>query len=226
MPNRALEQFGKYYNAFMLEGAKFVGKYDIPECPCTATTIPENLIAYSDIGRSNQPVDAFVHFYINDREFDTPRGGIWNNPTTALQKLKRYRGVITPDFSTYQDMLAADKIYNTRRMRTFGFWLTKQGFEVINNVRWGTPETYEYCFEGIPQNSILSVGTIGCLKEKRDWNRFSDGLQEMIKRLRPNTILVYGSAPDELFEKYRSEGISIISYRSRIQLYFDKRKTL
>lgn len=37
------------------------------------------------------------------------------------------------------------------RMRAYGYWLGKNGIPVINNIRWGTPETFEYCFEGIPE---------------------------------------------------------------------------
>lgn len=225
MTTRAWAEFAQHYNASMLEGAQFVGSFDIPLCPCTASDAPQRLIAYSDLGRDahNTRHDAFVHFYINDCEFDTPRGGIWNNPKAALKKLQKCRGVITPDFSTCQDMPVAMKIYNTYRMRAFGFWLTKQGFEVINNIRWGTPETYSYCFDGIPTNGIVSIGTVGCIREKCNWQRFSEGLDEMIRRLRPSMIIVYGSAPDRFFAKHRETGISIVAYPSRTQLYFDAR---
>ena len=221
MLKRALKKFAEYCNAFMVDGAKFVGKYDIPECPSTATSLPTHLIAYSDIKR-NKLSTGFAHFYIDDYKFDTRRGGIWNKPETALKKLRQCQGVITPDFSTYQEMPASMKIYNTYRMRAFGLWLTKQGIPVINNVRWGTPETYAYCFDGIPQNSIVSIGTVGCIKEKNNWQRFREGLAEMIKRLCPSTIIVYGSAPDKFFGKYRETGLPIIEYPSRMQMFFEE----
>ena len=41
----------------------------------------------------------------------------------------------TPDFSTYQDFPEPLKVYNTYRMRAFGYWLTKNGIKVINNIR-------------------------------------------------------------------------------------------
>lgn len=122
---------------------------------------------------------------------------IWSNPQEALKKFKRCGGVITPDFSTYQDMPVALKIYNTYRMRAFGHWLGKQGLQVINNVRWGTSETYKYCFDGIEQNSIVCVSTVGCIKDEKDELRFSRGLSTMIQYINPRHILVYS------FEKYR-----------------------
>lgn len=45
-------------------------------------------------------------------------------------------------------------------MLSFGRWISQFGIPVINNVRWGTEETWEYCFDGIPYNSIVAIGTV------------------------------------------------------------------
>ena len=107
-------------------------------------------------------------------------------------------------------------------MRAFGYWYGSiLGNEVINNVRWGTPETYEYCFDGIPQNSIVAIGTVGGSPRKLiDRERFEDGLFEMVERLSPQTIIVYGSAKYPCFDKLHEQGINIVSYPSRKALVF------
>lgn len=46
----------------------------------------------------------------------------------------------------------------------------------------------------------------------------------MIRRLTPKIILVYGSAPDKFFGKYRKAGIQIIEYPSRTNVAFEKRQ--
>ena len=44
------------------------------------------------------------------------------------------------------------------------------------SVRWGTEETFQYCFDGIPQNSIVAAGTVGGSPRKRkDRDRFETG---------------------------------------------------
>lgn len=53
------------FNAFMVKGAIFKGKYDIPFCPTTAKEAPKKLIAY-DLIQSSTDYDAYVHFYIDD----------------------------------------------------------------------------------------------------------------------------------------------------------------
>ena len=40
------------------------------------------------------------------------------------------------------------------------------------------------------------------------------GLDYVISKLRPNAIIVYGSAPNTIFEKYRAMGITILQFDS------------
>ena len=111
-------------------------------------------------------------------------------------------------------------------MRAFGYWYGKQGGAVINNVRWGTPETYDYCFNGIPKNDIVAIGTSGGSPRKLvDRKRFEDGLDEMVKRLNPHTIIVYGSANYDCFEKLKEQGINIIDFPSQTAKAFERRKS-
>ncbi len=191
------------WNAFMTKDAAFTNN-DIPICPTTAEHPPSDIITWEEAKsiykkhrikkELNFKHNAFVCWYIDDYKFDGLRG-IWNDHNFALKVLRHFAGVITPDFSTYQDFPEPIKLYNTYRMRAFGYWLGKNGIPVINNVRWGTPETYRYCFDGIEQNNIVAIGTCGGSPRKLiDRQRFEDGLTELVKRLKPHTILIYGSA--------------------------------
>lgn len=110
-------------------------------------------------------------------------------------------------------------------MRLYGYWLGNEGIAVINNVRWGTEETFEYCFEGIPVNSIVAIGTVGGGPRKLvNRPRFEAGLYKMVEKLKPHTILVYGSANGACFDKLRKQGINIVSYQSKTSKDFERRK--
>lgn len=219
------------WNAFMCEGAKF-SLNDIPFCPTTAENLPVTIITWEEakaiykcrIAAKDYAfrVDAFVCWYLDDYKFDGPRG-IWHDSTHALKVLCHFSGAITPDFSTYQDFPEPLKIYNTYRMRVFGYWLGKNNIPVINNVRWGTSETFRYCFDGIPHNSIVAVGTCGGSPQKiHDRDRFETGLNELVKVLCPHTILVYGSASYPCFDKLIDRGIKIVSYPSQTAKAFER----
>ena len=75
-----------------------------------------------------------------------------------IEIIKHFGGIITPDFSTNIDFPQALKFFNTYRMRAFGYWVSIFGINVINNVRW-SPDTKAYCFNGIPKNSVVCLGT-------------------------------------------------------------------
>ncbi len=221
------------WNAFMAEGAMF-GKYDIPYCPTTAADIPKEQVTWEEakqihrthISKKDEDyfVDAYINWYIDDYKFDGPRG-LWHDYNFALRVIKHFAGIITPDFSTYQDFPHPIKINATYRMRIFGYWVGKQGINVVNNVRWGTEETFEYCFEGVPKNSIVSIGTVGGGPRKlADRSRFEAGLYKMVEVLNPHTILVYGSAKGECFDELRKRGIIIVSYQSKTARVFEGRK--
>lgn len=221
------------WNAYMAVGATF-SPNDIPYCPTTATELPKSILTWEEakaIYRKNISVkidfkyDAFVCFYIDDYKFDGPRG-IWHDSAQALKVLRHFSGVITPDFSTYQDFPEPLKIYATYRMRLMGYWLGRNGIAIINNVRWGTDETYRYCFDGIPQNSIVAIGTVGGSPHKYiDRDRFESGLFKMVAVLNPHTIIVYGSANYKCFEDLKSQGIHIVAFPSQTSLAFERRKS-
>ncbi len=221
------------WNAHMVEGATFTYN-DIPLCPTTATTVPESIITWDEAkhiykiavadSKKNFRHNAFVCFYLDDYKFDGPKG-IWSNENAALDVLRHFAGVISPDFSTYQDFPEPIKVYNTYRMRSCGYWYGRNGLAVINNVRWGTPETWRYCWDGIPVNSIVCIGTVGGSPRKlEDRVRFENGLDEMVRVLSPHTILVYGSANYTCFEKLKTQGIIVISYPSRTASAFERRR--
>jgi len=220
------------WNAHMAQNAVF-GAQDIPFCPTTTKSLPSTIITWEEakaiykerISKKdyNFKFDAFVCFYIDDYKFDGPRG-IWHDCKQALKVLRHFAGVITPDFSTYQDFPEPIKLYATYRMRLFGYWLGVNGLEVINNVRWGTPETWDYCFEGIPKNSIVAIGTVGGSPRKHiDKDRFENGLFKMVEMLAPHTIIVYGSDKYPCFDKLKEQGIHIVSFKSSTAMYWEGR---
>ena len=232
--NKKRKNIKDIWNAFMVEGADFGSSdFDFPFCPTTieADKIPTKLITYSEAinlcnklskVNKNFHYDAFVCFYEDDQYFDGKRKGIWAYPRNAYDILRHFSGIITPDFSTYQDFPIALKIYNTYRMRAFGYWygtLCHNG--VINNVRWGSRETYAFCFDGVPKNSLIAIGTVGGSPYKLlDRKRFEDGLHEMIIRLNPSGLIVYGSANFPCFEELKKRGMQIFQYSSRTNSYY------
>ena len=210
------------FNAYMCKDAMF-GRNDIPHCPTTATKLPEEVITWEEakniykkqlrLKNENFTHKAFVCFYMDDYKFDGSRG-IWHDSAHALKVIRHFGGVITPDFSTYQDFPEPLKIYNTYRMRVFGYWLVDNDVKVIPNVRWGDKRSYDFCCNGVGTNGTIAIGSHGCIKLLTDRPFFEEGLKHIVHQLHPKTIIVYGAAPDKIFDAYRKMGISIVQFDS------------
>ena len=222
------------WNAFMLKGAKFSNN-DIPLCPTTAVSPPSRLISYDDAktihrrelrkGNVDYHVDAYIHFFIDDQKFDGKQSSIWLYPEKTLSIIRHFAGLIAPDFSTYADFPEPLKLWNFYRMNSFGYWIGTLGIPVISNVRWGTEETWRYCFDGNPKSSMLALGTVASgIRLLKNRPLFETGLFRMVEILQPHTLVVYGSADYHCFDILREQGIHIVSFPSKTSEAFARRK--
>ncbi len=125
--------------------------------------------------------------------------------TQYLDLLKQFDGVITPDCSLLVGQAACLQQTNTYFSRAVGYFLQKQGIPVIPNVRWSDDSSFDYCFLGIPRNTIVAVSTHGCIRSREQKCRFKLGLEEMIRRLEPTDIVVHGYMPSEVFSDYEGD---------------------
>lgn len=220
------------WNAFMVAGASF-DVHDIPCCPTTAERLPHSLISWpeakrlykSEIKRGNKDFhcDAFIHFYVDDCKFDGVRSSIWLFPQRALKVMSHFGGIVTPDFSMCQDFPEPIKLFAVYRMRAFGYWAGQNGIEVINNVRWGTRETWGYCFAGIRRHTVVAVGSVASgLRSLCNRDLFEEGLIAMAEALDPAIVIVYGSANYVPFDLLRERGVRVIQFDSDTAKAFSK----
>ena len=181
------------------------------EIPCLKTEMrkPQKLIAFSKAVHSNE-YDAWVHFY----EYDTAFERLWNRPNTYLPILKKFKGVISPDFSVYRDMPLVMQQWNIYRSRAIGHWLQENGIPVIPNIRFGDDRTFELSCAGINKQGVIAVGSHGCIRILIESKCFISGLKYVVDTLEPKTIVVYGATPDEVFAQYREMGIEILQFDS------------
>ena len=149
--------------------------------------IPKKLIGFN-YAKTSKEKDVGIHFYIDDYQFER----IWTSPEIYAEILREYDCMVTPDFSLYLDMPRAMKIWNVYRSRLIGQIMQDYGIKVIPNVSWAEKETFDFCFDGIEKNGIVSISTIGVKRDNNALVIWEAGVTEMIKRLTPKTILVYG----------------------------------
>ncbi|WP_317855968.1 DUF4417 domain-containing protein [Chakrabartyella piscis] len=219
------EKRNDIFHAFLLKNANYDGIFEIPIIKPT-NSIPTKVIpfskAYTARKQKNIDYDMFISFYEHDDKFER----VWNRPDIYLPFLQKFKGVISPDFSLYRNMPLIMQGWNTYRGKALAHYFQENGIIVIPNVRFGDERTFDFCFDGVPKNSIVSVGTHGCIKQKLDKYYFKIGLEQLVNVLSPHTIVVYGSAPDELFLKYKQQGIHILQFHSSTSQYHDSKKVV
>ena len=174
------------YNLSEFDYTEAEGFYEMPALkPCDV--IPDDLIGFNYMLTATNK-DVGVHFYVDDYQFER----IWNKPEMYIDRLKEFQCVFTPDFSLYLDMPMAMKIWNVYRSRLIGQIMQRRGIEVIPTVSWAEPATFQFCFDGLPEDATLSVSTIGVKLDPDALEIWKTGMDEMISRLRPKRLLVYG----------------------------------
>lgn len=153
--------------------------------------VPEELIGFN-YAKTSERKNVGIHFYIDDYQFER----IWNDPEKYLDVLSDYECILTPDFSLYMDMPMPMKIWNIYRSRQIGAYYQSKGLIVIPTISWAEPETFEFCFQGIPEGSVVSISTIGVKRDPAALEVWRAGVAEMIQRIKPSVILVYGGKLD------------------------------
>lgn len=149
--------------------------------------IPDDLIGFN-YAKTSENKNCGIHFYVDDYQFER----VWNKPEDYTDILFDYDCILSPDFSLYTDMPMPMKIWNVYRSRFIGNYYQNKGINVIPTLSWAEPETFKFCFEGIPAGSIVSVSTIGVKENKAALKIWRDGMQAAIDKIKPSTVLVYG----------------------------------
>lgn len=199
------ERTGNAYNLSEYDEYNTEGFYQMPVLePCNY--IPDDIIGFN-YALTSKNKDCGIHFYIDDYQFER----IWTQPQLYLEKLSEYQCIFTPDFSLYTDMPIAMKIWNIYRSRLIGQIAQRMGILVIPTVSWCEETTFDFCFDGLPENATLSISTIGVKREDSAFGLWKAGVDEMIKRLKPKTLLIYGGAVD-----YDYGNIKVIYFENKV----------
>ena len=169
------------------------GEFEIPlimpEPYVEAEYIPFNLAGSTGYNRDEKG----IHFFIHDYQFE----GLWSNRNKYADMLKQYKVVLTPDFSPYMDWPVMVQRWNHYRKHLLGAWMQSIGCTVYPTVTWSDDRSLEWCFDGEPYQSTVCVSSVGMMKKKEDRKLFMNGWYRMLEVLDPETILFYGSVPEE-----------------------------
>ena len=152
--------------------------------------VPEELIGFNYVKSYEGKRDGIgVHFFLDDYQFER----LWNNPYENIERVRGFSCVLTPDYSLYLDMPLSMKIWNIYRSRLIGQMMQDAGLEVIPTLQWAEEETLKFCFDGLPEGGVFAVSTVGVKREETAQELWRAGMTAAIERLKPESIISYGS---------------------------------
>lgn len=166
--------------------------------------------------------DKTIHFFTYDWKFDK----VYKNPNEELEKLKQYYCLLSPDFSLFTNMPLALQIESVFKNRWCGAYWQSKGLKVIPTISWGDEKSFDFCFDGVEEGSIVAVCTYyreNCEEE------FMLGYNEMLKRIKPSLVLCY----DEPFKSMKGnikeflpttyEWTKNLSWKDLVQFKWEKK---
>ena len=153
------------------------------------TELPADILAFHEAVRASQTnFETIVHFYEDDRLFMR----LFRNPDKYVPKLKQFRFVISPDMSQYIEMPYYSRYANNCHNKAMAQYLQRQGVNIIANVTWSLPDSYEYCFVGIPKGTTIAINSNGVNASSDSKYLWYRGYKEALSKLHPTRIIRYG----------------------------------
>lgn len=193
------------YNLYDYDETRTEGKYNMPVLE-PVDHVPSHLQGFNYV--LNKPdYSACVHFFLDDYQFER----IWQRPDFYIDKLVEFDSMLTPDFSLYLDMPMAMQVWNVYRSRLIGQIMQDYGLTVIPTVSWSYKESFDFCFDGLPKDGTLAISTIGVKQNEEQFAIWCAGVDEMIKRLTPKRLLVYGGQVE-----YDYKGVEVIYFDNAV----------
>ena len=168
---------------------KGVSQYDVSMSRCVAYNYVATLAKKDEnCGKLG------VHFFLDDYQFER----LWRSPETYLPILARFKFVCAPDFSLYTDHPKAVQLFNHYKKHWLAAYWEKNGITVIPTICWSDNKSFEWCFDGEPKESVVAISTKGTQGNEIAKERFYSGYYQMLKRLEPSAILLFGRNPGAL----------------------------
>ena len=172
---------------------KTVGKYEMPVIKKQKIDLEKiDLWCYTKTKPNDEEnKDKTIHFFTYDWLFES----VYDKPEIAMEKLDQYYALLTPEFSLYWDMPRALQIYSTFKNRWCGAYWQKQGKLVIPSICCAGEESYDFCFDGIEEGSVVAISTY-CREEYKA--QIMKSYNKMLEVIKPSAVICYGEPFSEM----------------------------
>ena len=175
--------------------AFFQGKFGIVQIKKYTGDLPDKFITLDETNEIGSPSIGVVGY-----AYDTFLEEYVHNPEKYAYKFSKYKCLGELDFS----MKILDPfgviVSSATLSHTSAFYYQEHGCHILPTMKWSSAESYEVCFDGYEKGGAVMVSTIGVLSDERSKVYFKNGFNEMLKRISPDSVIIYGTISDWILE--------------------------
>lgn len=152
--------------------------------------LPCNIYPYNE-RKGKSGIGQGLHFFVSDYSFAQ---SLWYDLYQKTISLRRFDLLFAPDYSFYVNpdysFISAQGIYRNRFITAY--W-QKCKLNVVPVASHGSVDTFSWCYEGLPERSIIAVGNETVhLTDHASVTLWQWSVRELEAQKRPTLILVYG----------------------------------
>ncbi len=199
--------------SFLADGANLVGDVKMPSTEALdKIVIPDRMIPFSCRKKEFLTGQDAICFYEHEKEWKE----VDESPQLFVEEFRRQL-LVSPDNSVLINDIPPCQFANITRNRLLSSYYQRQFVYTFCNVRWGGEASYTVepfgfipCVLGVPRNSVIAIGSHGCLGDRIRRYHFEAGLEVVLGVLTPKVILVYGGG-DSIFRQYE-KSVRFVKY--------------
>ena len=178
-----------YDNMHLMEGMTFTESHSFPQMLPYNDNTDFELVSFND-RKKHTGKDEALCFFLDDYRF---RNQLWCDLERTSFSISHFDYFFTPDFSLWRDL--PTEYYNqqnTFRTRFVGLFWQLRGFKTIPTYSFGGLQSFSYCLEGLPSQSVIAVCGLSNRKDLQAYNIWCYALRRLEAEKHPTLILVYG----------------------------------
>lgn len=178
----------EFNNMHLMEGMEFSDNNEFPLLRAYEGPVNFDFYPFSEQNKLDGKGQA-IHFFAHDYKFATACD---KRLEATTYKLSKFDCVFSPDYSLFVDVPSHINKHSVYLSRFAGAHWQNCGFSVIPTASWGNADSFEYCFEGLPTNSVIGVCGVGVRWSRSAYLLWQYAMRTLEERLLPSLVIVYG----------------------------------
>ncbi len=184
-----------YNNMHMSERMKFTEENGLPIVQSYTGAVDFQVYPFTERNKHTSENSA-LHFFLDDYKFNS---AITRNLEPTTRSVINYDYMFAPDCSLYVDASKQVNLQALYHSRFAAAYWQSWGLNIIPVASWGDVKSLSYCFEGLPQHSVIAVSGTGHNHRKGAKVLWNYAVNTLIERLEPTTLIVYGGNEEDTF---------------------------